>query len=85
MARAEAGAALAISASTAIIEMEIKQRMANLWPIAVKLKRKAKLWRENIAAGFSNTCNVTATVLNWQGTTYSTGRCLRAVPDTGQG
>jgi hypothetical protein len=49
------------------------------------LKRKAKLWRENITAGFSNTGNVTATVdnkavLNWHGTPTQRDDALRLFP-----
>jgi hypothetical protein len=49
------------------------------------LKRTAKLWRENIAAGFTNTCNVTGTVgnkqvLNWKGTPTQRDDLLRTFP-----
>jgi hypothetical protein len=53
--------------------------------MGVGLKRTAKLWRENIAAGFTNTCNVTATVgnkqvLKWQGTPTRRDDVLRLFP-----
>jgi hypothetical protein len=49
------------------------------------LKRTAKLWRENIAAGFTNTCNVTATVgnkqvLKWAGTPTQRDDVVRLFP-----
>lgn len=61
-----------------------------LWGAAMDLKgfglkRKAKLWRENITAGFANTCNVTAIVgnkqvLNWQGTPTQRDDVLQMFP-----
>jgi hypothetical protein len=49
------------------------------------LKRKAKLWRENIAAGFFDTGNVTATVngkpvLSWAGTPTQKDTTLKMLP-----
>ena len=49
------------------------------------LKRKAKMWRENIAAGFFDTCNVSATVngklaLSWAGTPTQKDTALKMLP-----
>jgi hypothetical protein len=49
------------------------------------LKRKAKVWRENIAAGFFDTCNVSATVngklvLSWAGTPTQKDGALKLLP-----
>jgi hypothetical protein len=49
------------------------------------LKRKAKMWRESLVAGATNTGNVTATVgnkqvLNWHGTPTQRDDALRLFP-----
>jgi hypothetical protein len=49
------------------------------------LKRKAKLWRESITAGFFDTCNVSATVngklvLSWAGTPSQKDSALKMLP-----